>query len=163
MSNLTVTVDLYSIKVKDRIFISRPFAVTQANIDDLPELASVGVGGVVQYFTNSFDTRTRGLDFVGTYRTDLFNGNLDLTLAYNYNKSKVTRFDPGVISPDQRIDIAHLAPNHRATLSANWVRGPFMLNARENYYGWWIDANDYPTARAPNRLLGKLPPREAAP
>ena len=73
-----------------------------------------------------------------------------MTLAYNYNKSKVTKFDPGVISADQRIDIvAHLAPNNRATLSANWVRGPFMLNARENYYGSWIDANDYPTARGP--------------
>src|SRR4030095_5436176 len=66
--NVTLTVDAYSIKVRDRIFISRPFRVTAADIVALPELASVGVNGVVQYFTNSFDTRTRGLDVVGTWR-----------------------------------------------------------------------------------------------
>jgi len=144
MSNLTVTVDLYSIKVKDRIFISRPFAVTQANIDDLPELASVGVGGVVQYFTNSFDTRTRGLDFVGTYRTDLFNGNLDLTLAYNYNKTKVIDFDPASISDAQIIDAERLAPSHRANLTAAWRSGPFSITATEHFYSSWRAEQDYP-------------------
>jgi len=40
-----------------------------------------------------------------------------------------------------------LAPNHRATLSANWTRGPFSINARENYYGWWTNAVDYCTGQ----------------
>ena len=48
-----------------------------------------------------------------------------------------------MISLGQRIDVAHLAPNHRATLSANWLHGPWAVNARENYYGWWVDAIDY--------------------
>ena len=148
--SLTITADGYLINVKNRIGISRTFHVTAADILKEPALAAVGEGGDVNYFTNGFNTRTKGLDVVGTWRGHAFDGALNMTLAYNYNKSKVTSFDPGVISPDQRIDIAHLAPNHRATLSANWLRGPFMLNARENYYGWWIDANDYPTARAPN-------------
>ena len=65
------------------------------------------------------------------------------TLAYNYNHSKVTSFKPGVISLGQRLDVAHLAPNHRATLSANWTHGPLSINARENYYGSWIDVIDY--------------------
>ena len=140
----------YIIKVRNRIGISRTFHVTAADIIAEPALAAVGEGGDVNYFTNGFDTRTQGIDVVGTWRGRALDGPLNVTLAYNYNKSKVTKFDAGVISPDQRIDIAHLAPNHRATLSANWVHGPFMLNARENYYGSWIDANDYPTARAPN-------------
>jgi iron complex outermembrane receptor protein len=148
--SLTITADGYLINVKNRIGISRTFHVTAADIIAEPALAAVGEGGDVNYFTNGFNTRTKGLDVVGTWRGHALDGSLNMTLAYNYNKSKVTSFDPGVISPDQRIDIAHLAPNHRATLSANWVRGPIMLNARENYYGWWIDANDYPTARAPN-------------
>ena len=66
------------------------------------------------------------------------------TLAYNYNKSKVTSYKAGVISAAQIIDVAHLAPNHRATFSADWVSGPFTFNARENYYSWWGDAVDYP-------------------
>ena len=142
-SGLTVTIDAYEIDVTNRIFISQNYTVTQADINALPELASVGVGGAVQYFTNSFDTSTKGIDFVGTYRTRLADGALNLTLAYNYNKSKVTRTD-GTISDAQIIDIGGLAPNHRGTLSAAWNKGPFSINARENYYGKWVDAEDYP-------------------
>ena len=146
---LTVTADGYIIKVKDRIGVSRTFHVTAADIAAQPELAAVGEGGDVNFFTNGFDTSTKGLDVVGTWRHDIFDGKLTTTLAYNYNKSKVTKFDPGVISNAQRVDIAHLAPNHRATLSANFLRGPWTFNARENYYGWWKDLQDYPTAQNP--------------
>ena len=142
--NATLTVDAYSIKVRDRIFISREFEVTPADIVALPELASVGVGGVVQYFTNSFDTRTQGLDVVGTYRTDLVGGNLNLTLAYNYNKTKVTKHDPDSISPAQITDAERLAPSHRANLQAAWKRGNFGLTATEHYYGTWRSERDYP-------------------
>lgn len=141
---LTATIDGYIIKVRDRIGISQTFHVEQTDIDALAELAAVGVGGDVNFFTNAFDTSTKGIDFVGSWRHNIFDGTLTTTLAYNYNKSKVTRFDPAVISEAQRIDIAHLAPNHRATLSANFLRGPWMLNARENYYGSWRDEQDYP-------------------
>jgi iron complex outermembrane receptor protein len=54
-----------------------------------------------------------------------------------------------VISAAQIEDVAHLAPNHRATLSANWTHGPLALNARENYYGSWVDAIDYCQTQAP--------------
>ena len=144
MSNLTLTLDLYRIKVRDRIFISAPFTVTQDDIDILQDLASVGVGGVVQYFTNSFDTRTSGVDFVGTYRTDLFDGNLDLTLAYNYNKTKVTDFIPGQITPAQITDAERLAPSHRANLSGSWRYGDWAVNLTEHFYGSWRSEVDYP-------------------
>jgi iron complex outermembrane receptor protein len=144
MNNTTLTVDAYNIKVRDRIFISQPFFVTAADIVALPALASVGVGGTVQYFTNSFDTRTRGIDLVGTHRTGLVGGDLNLTLAYNYNKTKVTSFDPGTIAPAQIIDAERLAPSHRANLTAAWKRGNFGINATEHYYGSWRSELDYP-------------------
>ena len=145
--SLTLTADGYIINVKDRIGISQNFDVTAADIIAQPALAAVGVGGNINFFTNGFDTSTKGLDIVGTWHTQMLDGNMTWTLAYNYNKSKVTKFDPGVISQAQIIDVAHLAPNHRATLSANWVRGPWALNARENYYSWWRDEVDYPGQR----------------
>lgn len=140
----TITIDAYSIKVRNRIGISKNFTVTAADLIAEPSLAGVGLGGSVQYFTNGFDTLTRGIDVVGSYRTDLAGGKLNLTLAYNYNRSKVTDFDPGVIGPTQLIDIKHLAPAHRANFSANWQVGDFTLNLRESYYGTWRDSNDYP-------------------
>jgi iron complex outermembrane receptor protein len=144
---LTATVDGYIIKVKDRIGISKNFTVTAADLAAEPALAAVGLGGAINYFTNGYDTSTKGVDFVGTWRGHLLDGSMTWTLAYNYNKSKVTSFDPGVISLGQRINVAHLAPNHRATLSANWLRGPISINARENYYGWWTNAVDYCTTQ----------------
>ncbi|HET7817427.1 MAG TPA: TonB-dependent receptor [Sphingomicrobium sp.] len=152
--NATLTVDAYSIKVRDRIFISQEFQVDAADIAALPELASVGVGGVVQYFTNSFDTRTRGVDVVGTYRTGLAGGNLDLTLAYNYNKTKVTSFDPASISRAQIVDAERLAPSHRANLQATWRMGDFTLNAIEHYYGSWRSERDYPALPPAQQLPG---------
>lgn len=143
-NGFTLTVDGYSIKVTDRIGISQTFRVSAQDLIDLPALAGVGENGSVQYFTNGFDTKTQGVDVVGSYRTDLAGGSLNLTLAYNYNKSKVTDFDPGVIGPTQLIDIKYLAPNHRATFAANWSSGPWAVNLRESYYGEWRDSNDYP-------------------
>jgi iron complex outermembrane receptor protein len=144
---LTMTVDGYIINVSDRIGISQNFTVTAADVAANPTLAAVGVGGAINFFTNGYNTSTKGIDFVGTWRTHVFDGSMSWTLAYNYNHSKVTSFDPGVINLGQRINVEHLAPNHRATLSMNWTRGPFSLNARENYYGWWANAIDYCTAQ----------------
>lgn len=146
MNALTFTVDAYSIKVRNRIGVSRSFNVAQTDIDALPDLLAVGVGGSVNYFTNGFSTITRGVDVVGTYRTELGGGKLNLTLAYAYNKSKVTNFNPDVIDASRRIDIQYISPNHRANFSANWQSGNFAINLRESYYGEWRDSNNYPTA-----------------
>ena len=141
---LTLTIDGYTIKVNDRIGISQAFNVTAANVAALPALASVGVGGVVNYFTNGFDTRTSGVDVVSTYRTHLLNAPFSVTLAYNYNKSRVTDFNPAVISAAQRFNVVNLPPKHRANLSANWQIENFTINARENFYSSWANQLEYP-------------------
>ena len=147
-SAFTFTVDAYSIKVKDRIFISKNNVVSATDVTALPELASVGVGGVVNYFTNAFDTTTKGVDVVGTYRTDLGGGKLNLTMAYNYNQNKVTRvnggFVNGVVGPAQIVDAENLAPHHRMNLAANWQMGAFTLNTAGHYYSSWRTESDYP-------------------
>ncbi|MFM5918628.1 MAG: TonB-dependent receptor plug domain-containing protein [Novosphingobium sp.] len=152
----TLTVDGYSIKVRDRIGISQNFTVTAANVVSLPALNAVGVGGVVNYFTNAFNTSTDGVDVVATYRTEALGGKLNLTAAYNYNLSRVTKFDPALIGPAQLVNIRHLAPNHRTNLSANWTSGPWTINARENYYGSWQNETDYPGQVFGSRMITDL-------
>ncbi len=143
-SALTFTVDGYIIKVRDRIGITRDFSITAADVAAQPALLAVGVGGVVNYFTNGFNVTTEGVDVVGNYRTSLADSPLNFTLAYNYNKSRVTKFNPDVISAAQRINISNLAPKHRANFSVNWQIGDFTLNARENFYSSWRTEIDYP-------------------
>lgn len=142
--NFTVTVDGYSIKVRDRISITSLFDVTAADVAALPTLALVGAGGAVQYFTNGFDTRTQGVDVVATYRASVMDHPLNLTLAYNYNKSKVTDYSPVAISSARINDISNYAPKHRANFSANWSLGAFSISARENFYSSWTLEGDYP-------------------
>jgi iron complex outermembrane receptor protein len=141
---LSLTVDWYSIEVTDRIYISQAFTVTAADIIALPELASVGVGGDVQYFTNSLDTDTTGVDLIGTWRTEIGAGDLGVTLAYNYNKNEVKKFDPAAIGPLQIITAERLAPSHRANLQFAWTMGNWAVNFVERYYGDWRAESDYP-------------------
>jgi iron complex outermembrane recepter protein len=151
---VTLTVDAYSIKVRDRIFISKTFNVIATDITALPELASVGLNGQVQYFTNSLDTTTKGIDIVGSYRTDLGNGKLNLTLAYNYNENKVTKSDPAAIARYQIVDAENLAPHHRANFQANWTMGGFTVNAAEHYYSSWRAESDYPAVLRAQQIAG---------
>jgi iron complex outermembrane recepter protein len=156
---LSITLDAYTVKVKDRIGISQTYTVTQANLNALPSLAVVGVNGDVNYFTNGFDTRTSGFDFVTNYRTSLAGGPLSLTLAYNYNKSKVTDFNPLVISAQQRYNISNLPPKHRVNASANWQIGDFSVNLRENFYSSWSNALEYNLANpVPNAATATVAP-----
>jgi len=148
---LLMTLDGYNIKVRHRIGITSPIFVTQPDINQLPDLATVGVGGIVQYFTNGFSTTTKGVDLVATYLFHVGAGTLATTLAYNYNKSDVSSVlcrnptDPAtcVISPARIIDIQHYAPNNRANLSLDYRVGKFIVSAHENYYGSFRDDQDY--------------------
>ena len=153
---LTLTVDGYSIYVTNRIGVSQTFNVTAADVAAQPSLNAVGVGGAVTYFTNAFNTVTQGVDLVATYRTALIEpGDLNITLAYNFNRSRVTKRDPKVINDAQVVDIAHLAPNHRATFSGVWSHDRWAVVLRENFYGDWIDANDYPILDSKGYPIGQ--------
>ena len=143
-SALSLTVDAYSIRVRNRISITQPFIITAADIIRQPALLAVGVGGNVQYFTNGFNTKTQGVDVVGTYRSSLLGAKVNTTLAYNYNKSKVTKFDPAAIDAVRISDISNFAPKSRVIISTNVQKGDFSINSRTNYYSSWSTQNDYP-------------------
>jgi iron complex outermembrane recepter protein len=144
IEDLVVTLDAYRIEVDNRIGISQQFVVTQAHIDQLADLAYVGVGGTVQYFTNGFDTKTEGVDLVGSYPFSVGAGRLQTTLAFNYNKSTVPSFDPFVITPARIVDIKHYAPNERVNLNLDYSLGKIRALLRGNYYGSFRNEQDYP-------------------
>lgn len=163
---MTITVDGYQINLRNRIGLTSPFTVTAADLAAQPALLPVGVDGQVQYFTNGFQTRTRGVDVVATWRTTLSDALLNFSLAYNYNKTEVTGYNIRVVSLPQLIDAEHLAPNHRVVFNAGWTLNNLSFNIRENYYSSFTSAQDYgvtyttqPTATSigvgyPNQTFG---------
>jgi len=145
IQDLLVTLDGYSIAVRHRISLSQSFFVTDADIAKLPALSYVGPGGSLQYFTNGFDTKTKGADLVVSYPFSLGNaGRLETVIAFNYNLTHVTSFDPAVIDQIRIVDIEHYAPNRRANLNLSYVLGPVRAAVHENYYGTVRDQFDYP-------------------
>ncbi len=153
--NMTITVDGYQIDLRNRIGLTSPFIVTAADLTAQPALLPVGIGGQVQYFTNGFKTRTRGVDFVGTWRATLSRALVNVSLAYNYNDTKVVDYNDRIISIAQLIDAENLAPKHRVVFNANWSLDNVNLNIRENYYSSFTSAQDYgQTNGVPNQVFG---------
>ena len=152
---LTLTVDAYQIDLRNRIGLTSPFTVTATDLIAEPALTTVGVDGQVQYFTNGFKTRTRGVDVVGTWRTRLSEALLNVSLAYNFNDTKVVSYNRQIISEAQLIDAENLAPRHRIVLNANWSLGSLGFNVRENYYSSFTSAQDYgETNGVANQVFG---------
>ncbi len=112
---LNLSVDIYQITISDRVTLSSNLAITEPAVQAY--LAANGITNTnyssIAYFTNAVDTRTRGIDFVGSYLFDFGQGGtLQTTLTYNYNKNKVTEGqtesgDPGFAGAEPQ---AHRPP-----------------------------------------------------
>ncbi|MGO1718904.1 MAG: TonB-dependent receptor plug domain-containing protein [Luteimonas sp.] len=141
---LYVTIDAYQVDVDDRIVLSSNLT------GDIREfLEARGIFGVTggRYFTNAIDTRTRGVDIVGTYRWDLATGSFDLTAGYNYSKTEITRTAPNPPELEsggldlERIDRAERGriergfPRDKLLLAGVWNTGDWTFTAGTTRYG----------------------------
>ncbi len=85
---ILLTLDAYQVDVQDRIIISESLDVNDVG---LPELFTEQNIAEIQFFTNAVDTKTTGIDFVGTY-TERFGANDDkiftTTLSATLNKTE---------------------------------------------------------------------------
>ena len=82
--NLSITLDYYSILIKDRIVYSSAISSDDTTSTLYKILKSADVVQI-QFFINGIKTRTSGLDFVGNYKNiHLGNGRLGVSLAGNY-------------------------------------------------------------------------------
>jgi iron complex outermembrane receptor protein len=132
---LTATVDLYQITLRDRFGQSASLVVPAA----LPN--PLGYTGV-SYFTNDFDTLTRGIDVVLSYSKPVGPGTADVSLAYNYNQTRVISGKSASISNEsQRILFEERLPQHNATASLGYQLGKFGVQGRARYYGPWTDVS----------------------
>ncbi|MGB0378717.1 MAG: TonB-dependent receptor plug domain-containing protein [Luminiphilus sp.] len=166
IGNSTWTIDYYDIDVEDRIALG-------ANVDFLAALNYAGGGtdygtvgealtgldqaGVInrseylglddlaefRFFSNSFDTRTKGVDVVGNMNFDFMSGSSTITVAFNYNDTEVT--DRGSINPisDGRVEaLEELLPNIKGNVSWSHTQGKWRTVLRANYYGDWTSTSN---------------------
>ena len=161
-SNVSLTADFYRITIDGRIVLtsqfssltaSEPNAAIRARVAEI--LLPFQAQGVTtaQFFTNSVDTRTLGVDLVASYATALGGGTLNLTGSANFTKTEVTRvnvpqamadsFASGnldtvrvrILNPEDRNRLEDGLPRRKGSVQARWQRGRFGALGRATYYG----------------------------
>jgi len=132
---LYVTIDAYQIDVDDRIVLSSNLTGTAVRT----LLESQGIFGVNggRYFTNAIDTRSRGVDVVGSYRFALDGGTLDLTGGYNYSKTEITRVAPNPPELSANgLNLERIDRTERGRIEEGFPRSKFLASATWDFTSW---------------------------
>lgn len=141
-NNVTLTIDYYNIKIKNRIAVSGNFDLTQAQRD---QLVLLGIAGgetfqQISFFTNSFDSRTQGVDAVLTIGFGMLDGRGTFGVNANYNNTRVTRATPVIAADRERIlELERFVPRWKGNTSFVYEGNRLGFLARANYYGSWTD------------------------
>lgn len=132
---VTASVDLYQIDVSDRFGQSSAVPVPAG-------VPNPFLFGAVSFFTNDFDTRTRGIDAVVGYRHAVPFGLVEGSLAYNYNQTTVRGGTSATIRNEaQRVIFEERLPKHNAVGTLGIDAGPVRFDARGRFYGPWTDSS----------------------
>jgi len=136
-----ITVDFFDIDVENRLNLSTEVELTDADIADLIAEGVPGAGDLrrFRFFTNDFDTSTKGFDIVVSRSMDMFNGTTDFNLAYNFTKTEVTDYNADTIDAQRIKQIEDTTPETRWNLSANHMVDDWRVLARVSFYDEWFD------------------------
>jgi iron complex outermembrane receptor protein len=153
-NNLSITLDAYQIKIRDRIVGSGAVYGSGGSVNSPAVVAAIKANGNVldstvsqtgiNIFSNAVNTRSRGLEFVATLNENYgTSGRVDWSVAANYNKVEVVKINqaPTQLMPQTLLDKTAIAdletasPKLRVNLGALWKIGNWTVNLREAIYG----------------------------
>ena len=151
---MTVTLDAYVIKIKDRIVGSGALYGSGGAVNSPAVTAAIVANGNtldptvnftgINIFSNAADTKNTGAEFVLSYASNYGEfGRVDWSTAGNYNKVEVTKIKlaPPQLLPQTLLDQAAISdletasPKYRINLSALWKKGSWSVYLRETIYG----------------------------
>jgi iron complex outermembrane recepter protein len=152
---LTVTIDSYQIKLRDRIVGTATMIAKSAGFDPTDLIwqsivaSGFGVESVpfvgVSSFINGPTTRTRGVDLTASYVADLEQfGRANFTLSGAYNRTKITKGSQtpapllayGASINDAQSDsfLTTVTPKFKAIAGINWSLDAVTVTARQTFY-----------------------------
>jgi iron complex outermembrane receptor protein len=151
VDGMNITIDAYQIDIDDRIVLSENLTGTAVQ----NFLTSRGFPGVTggRFFTNAIDTRTKGIDIIANYATDVGAGELGLTAGINFNETDVKSVKPNPPTltalglqlnrfarvEEGRFTVAQ--PKNKLNLGLNYAIDSFDINLRANRYGKFTSRN----------------------
>lgn len=157
--DLVLTVDLFSITVRDRIALSGSIPLSSELTDILRrsgQLAGFETLQEVKFYSNDFDTRQFGIDFLLSWDKEFGPDQAAImSLAYNWTRPELLKFsDPttissflgeplpepttvSILSPRRKAEMEHVNPHHRIIATGRRISGPYQGMIRLNYYSGW--------------------------
>ncbi|HIB8178811.1 TPA: TonB-dependent receptor plug domain-containing protein [Elizabethkingia anophelis] len=149
--NLNITADGYWIKVKNRIVLTGQFTrpanpSTPAQVELQQAFDAAGVNAA-QFFANTIDTETRGVDVVISHNYKTSGFSLKNDFAINLNKTKRVGdihssdllhnagLDNVYFSENSRIYLEEAVPRVKASLAHTLQFGKLDVYVRNTYYG----------------------------
>lgn len=143
----SLTLDGYTIEVRDRLTLSSPFIVDERAISSLASQGFANASSIAQviYFTNALTTRSKGLDIIGSYGFNTDFGETEISGTLNWNKIEITDQVPQrrpdrtsflLINAEGLYDFEHTWPRYRGVFSAyHSFTGGTILMLRANRFG----------------------------
>ena len=154
-----ITLDYYSVGVEKRIAQSSTLALTA---EDITALLALGVSDAtsfasVRFFTNEFDTTTRGVDLVVTAPLNFSAGDTTLILAANRSDTNVDRRNSDVVGQDRVNLLKDSLPGNRVSATLNHIQGDwrFLVRLRRyaEFYGAPADVGGWSRTYEPRFLV----------
>ena len=141
--SLEIAVDYYNIELENRIILSSRFQVTPEQTERLLELNVPGATeiGLLSFFTNDVDTRTRGVDLVASWSFISGLGKSSFQVNMNINGTKIKERG-SYVGAEGEFDIENGVPNHRTILSLShgYRNVDFLVRVRR--YGEYENASN---------------------
>ncbi len=141
---LFITADFFHIEVTDRIAQTSDLAVSPADIDVLLAQGITDAANFtsIKFFTNDFDTTTKGLDLVISYTAEIISGtDTKFNFAYNHTTTEVDSFNPAIIGATRVKQLEENLPEDKFTFTIAHEQGDWDSFFRINYYGDYYEAH----------------------
>lgn len=137
---VSVTTDFFRVDLRDRLAVTQNFALTPSEVQGLLAEGITSAASIAnfRFFTNDFETKTQGIDVVGTYTS----GNTDVHLLFNHTVTDVTAFNPDTLSESRIQQLEEALPKTRAALSLTQTLNKLRLMGRVSSYSGWYDFDD---------------------
>ena len=141
---ISLSMDLFQIRLSDRLTTSADRTLTPAEIEELVAGGIIREGGVLarfRFFINDFATRTDGIDLVGAYEIEGASGSsTTFSSAWNWTRTAVTDFNEKTLTSHRIRILEEGLPDVRGNLTANhaFASGLRFL-VRGSYWGGYFD------------------------
>jgi iron complex outermembrane receptor protein len=130
VANLSVTIDGYYVKVKDRVVLTGQFDATDPDLNpDLADELLANNIGLAQFFSNAVDTKNQGIDVVVDY-TKRWNKNYFKALfTGNFQKMDITSVNiPEELSGSEFLRNSFLSDREKAFILASAPETKYAFN-----------------------------------